>query len=112
MKYSENKIQFSKTLLSDLSPLEDDYAFFVSDLLDSIEHKFKINILPHSPFDSGFTDIIKDVILIDNVLELFFETSESYKIVLSRQEIKQVSPVKYYVNCEKENQVINITFIK
>lgn len=112
MRFSENEELFSKTLLSNPSPFDSDYTFFAADLLDSVNNNFKVNILADSPYNNGFTNVIKDLVLEDNVLEIIFETHENYKLVLSKKEIRQVAPAKYHVNCVDANQVINVTFIR
>lgn len=112
MRYSDDKNAFSKNLLGELSPFHGDYVFFVSDILDSLNQNIKVNIIPYSPFDTGFTDTLEDLILDADVLEMFFQKHENLKIVLSKNEIKQVAPAKYYVNCEHTNQSLKIRFIR
>lgn len=112
MKYSEDKDLFSQKLMENILPDESDYVFFAVDILDSLNGKAKVNILPYSPYGNGFTDSVIDLVLVGNILEFYFKEHENYKVILSRKEIKQVAPAKYYVNCEREGQSINVRFIR
>lgn len=112
MKYSDDKKLFERKLMENISPYESDYAFFVADILDSLKGSAKVNILPYSPYGNGFTDSVIDLVLEGNTLEFYFKGHEKYKVILSRREIKQVAPAKYYVNCEREGQSINVRFIR
>lgn len=93
-----------------------DYPFFVGDLLTATDSQKKVNILPYGSGTSPFTDTLVDFDYTPAApggmeeITLMFQSHGPFKFVLSRGEVAQPQPAKYYVNHSVAGQQINMRF--
>ena len=117
MKYSTMKQQVTDALMHFKPGVPSfDYPFFAADLFTAANNKEKINILPYNSSVQPFTDVFIDFDYMPPTasgtekITLLFQSHDPFTFVLSRAEITQPEPAKYYVNYSGSGQQINMRF--
>lgn len=117
MKYSTMKQQVEDALKQFKPGVPSfDYPFFIADLFTAVNNQEKINIQPYDSDLRSFTDTLFDFDYTPltasgtEEITLIFQNYDSFTFVLSRAEITQPGPAKYYVNHSNSGQQINMRF--